>query len=64
MLVAFGDLEEGCSFAFDEDGRLRLIFPDRSVILDGKDGVRVCDPVDTPGTSEALMWLERHGPHA
>lgn len=61
MLVALGDLKnENCSFSFDESGRLRLIFPDHSVILDGKEGVSVCDAGTRPRSSEAERWLERH----
>lgn len=61
MLVALGDLrKESCSFSFDEEGRLRLIFPDRSVILDGKEGVLVRDAKGKASESEAEKWLERH----
>ena len=64
MLVAFGDMKAGSSFTFDEQGRLRLIFTDRSIILDGKDGVCVYDPEGSPKRNEALRWLERHRLHA
>lgn len=63
MLVALGDLKkESCSFSFDERGRLRLIFPDHSVILDGNEGVCVCGTGNKHRTSEAERWLELHGP--
>ena len=63
MLVALGDLKkENCSFSFDAGGRLRLIFPDHSVILDSKEGVSVCDAGKKPRASEAERWLERHCP--
>lgn len=63
MLVALGDLKEGsCSFSFDESGRLRLIFPDHSVILDGKEGVSVYGAENKPRASEADRWLKQHCP--
>ena len=62
MLVALGDLKEGSSFSFDDGGGLRLIFPDRSVILDGRNSVRVCSPKAPTKASEALGWLKSHCP--
>lgn len=63
MLVALGDLKkQHCSFSFDEAGRLRLIFPDHSAILDGKEGIRVCDAGNQSRASEAEKWLKRHCP--
>ncbi len=60
MLVALGDLKEGSSFSFDDGGRMRLIFPDRSVILDGRDKVLICSPKTPTKASEALRWLKSH----
>jgi len=37
-----------------------LIFPDRSVILDGRDKVLICSPKTPTKASEALGWLKNH----
>ena len=65
MLVALGDLaKETCAFSFDRDGRLRLIFPDHSVILDGKDGISISGGGNFPRASKADKWLDEHCPGA
>lgn len=65
MLVALGDLKEGSSFSFDGHGRLHLIFPDDSVILDGSEGLCASGPKEIPpAKTEARMWLDRHAGRA
>ncbi len=61
MFVALGDLKEAkCSFTFDDSGRLRLIFPDHSVILDKREGIVISGGDNLPLTSEAERWLKDH----
>jgi hypothetical protein len=65
MLVALGDLaKDTCAFSFDAGGQLRLIFPDHSVILDGKDGISISGGENSPRSSEADKWLDEHCPGA
>ncbi len=61
MFVALGDLKKAkCSFTFDDSGRLRLIFPDHSVILDKREGIVISGGDNLPLTSEAERWLKDH----
>lgn len=61
MFVALGDLKKAnCSFTFDDSGRLRLIFPDHSVILDKREGIVIFGGDNLPLISEAERWLKDH----
>ena len=63
MLVPLGDLKaENCSFSFDREGHLRLIFSDQSVIVDGTEGVSISGEGKAPRQSEAQKWMKAHCP--
>lgn len=59
MLIALGDLRKSnCTFFFDEKGRIKILFPDHSAILDGKNGIRASGPESPGQKTEAEKWLE------
>jgi hypothetical protein len=59
-MLCLGDLmETRCTFSFDENGCLRLFFPDNSIILYKDDSVAIFPGDGVSDESEAEKWL-RH----